>query len=103
MANTSCTCEHIDASQIPSVQYCHCDNNDAWYLFEIATASLLPVHHVMEDGDHDVPQIRLGHQSHLQERTYHRWDEIQLVFPWRRDAWVRLRHRASVICLFQRH
>ena len=57
----------------------------AVYLFEIATASLLPIHHVMEDGDHDIPQIGLRHQRHLQEWTNHRWDEVQLVFPWRRD------------------
>ncbi len=57
----------------------------AVYLFEIATASLLPVHHVMEDGDHDIPQIRLRHQRHLQERTNHRRDEVQLVLPWRRE------------------
>lgn len=62
----------------------------AVYLFEIATASLLPVHHVMEDGDHDIPQIGLRHQRHLQERTNHRWDKVQLVLPWRRDIWVRL-------------
>ncbi|TNN66307.1 hypothetical protein EYF80_023443 [Liparis tanakae] len=42
-------------------------------------------HHVVEDGDHDVPQIGLRHQRHLQERTDHRRDEVQLVFPWRRD------------------
>lgn len=56
------------------------------YLFEIATASLLPVHHVMEDRDHDIPQIGLRHQRHLQERTNHSRDEVQLVLPCRRDG-----------------
>lgn len=66
----------------------------AVYLFEIATASLLPVHHVMEDGDHDIPQIRLRHQRHLQEWTNHRWDEVQLVLPWRRDGG---QHRRCIV------
>lgn len=57
----------------------------AVYLLEVAAASLLPVHHVMEDGNHDVPQIGLRHQRHLQERTNHSWDEAQLVLPCRRD------------------
>ena len=68
----------------------------AVYLFEIATASLLPVHHVVEDGDHDIPQIGLRHQRHLQERTNHRRDEVQLVLPWRRD---RGRHRGHALTL----
>lgn len=51
------------------------------HLLEIATASLLPVHHVMKDWDHDIPQIGLGHQRHLQERPNHGWDKVQLVFP----------------------
>lgn len=59
-------------------------NLTAVYLFEISTASLLPIHHVMEDGDHDIPQIRLRHQRHLQEWTNHCWDEVQLVLPLRR-------------------
>lgn len=50
-------------------------------LFEIAAAPLLPVHHVVEDGDHDVPQVGLRHQRHLQEGADHCWDEVQLVLP----------------------
>lgn len=53
------------------------------YLLKIATASLLPVHHVVENGDHDISQIRLRHQRHLQERPNHCWDEVQLMFTWR--------------------
>lgn len=48
-------------------------------LFEVAAPALLPVHHVVKDGDHHVPQVRLRHQRHLQERANHRWDEVQLV------------------------
>lgn len=63
----------------------NCINMDGsvHYLFEVSAPPLLPVHHVMEDGDHDVPQVRLGNQGHLQERTNHRRDEVQLVLTWR--------------------
>lgn len=35
------------------------------YLFKIATASLLPVHHVVKNRDHDIPEVRLGDQGHF--------------------------------------
>lgn len=35
------------------------------YLFKIATPPLLPVHHVMENWNHDIPEIWLGYQGHF--------------------------------------
>lgn len=51
------------------------------YLLEVATPPLLPVHHVVEDGDHDVPQVGLWNQGHLQEGANQSWDEVKLVLP----------------------
>ena len=53
-------------------------------LFEVAILALFPVHHVMEDGDHHIAQVRLGHQCGLQEEPNHGRDEVQLVLFWRR-------------------
>ncbi len=59
-------------------------------LFEVAALALLPVHHVVKDWDHHVPQVRLRHQCHLQERPDHRRDEVQLVLScttrWKRSS-----------------
>ena len=52
-------------------------------LFEVPVLPLLPVHHVVEDRDHDVPDLPLRHQGHTQEGTYHTWDEVDLVLAWR--------------------
>lgn len=71
-------------------------NSSMQYLLKIATASLLPVHHVVENGDHDISQIRLRHQRHLQERPNHCWDEVQLMFTWRKDT---DRHRGQAFTL----
>lgn len=49
-------------------------------LFEIPVLPLFPVHHVMEDRDHDVPHLHLRNQSHAQERSDHSRDEVDLVF-----------------------
>lgn len=53
------------------------------HLLEVAAAPLLPVHHVVEDGDHDVAQVRLRDQGHLQEGADQGGDEVQLVFSCR--------------------
>ena len=50
-------------------------------LLEVAVLPLLPVHHVVEDGDHDVPDLRMRHQRHSQEGPHHSWDEVGLVLP----------------------
>lgn len=69
-------------------------------LFEIAAASLLPVHHVVEDGDHDVPQVGLRHQRHLQEGADHCRNEVQLVLPlkerMRKNVRLSLHHRDTL-------
>ena len=49
------------------------------HLFEVATSAEFTVHHVMEDGDHHIAQVRLGHQCGLQEEPNHGRDEVQLV------------------------
>lgn len=49
------------------------------YLFEVSVLALLPVHHVVEDGDHDVPHLHLRDQRHSQERADHSGDEVDLV------------------------
>lgn len=48
-------------------------------LFEVAVFPLLPVHHVMENRDHDVSDLGLGHQGDAQEGTHHSGDEVRLV------------------------
>lgn len=50
------------------------------YLFEVAIFPLLPVHHVMKDGNHDIPHFRLWDQCHTQKRTDHSRDEVDLMF-----------------------
>ena len=73
----------VPASPVPELYDLQNTDSSGHYLFEVSAPPLLPVHHVMEDRDHDVPQVRLGNQGHLQERTYHRRDEVQLVLTWR--------------------
>lgn len=48
-------------------------------LFEIAIFPLLPVHHVMKNRDHDIPNFSLRHQSDAKKWTHHSWDEVGLV------------------------
>lgn len=48
-------------------------------LFEVAVFPLLPVHHVVENRDHDVPDLGLRHQGDAQEGTHHSGDEVRLV------------------------
>lgn len=39
------------------------------HLFEVAAPLLFAVHHIVKNGDEDVPQIHLWYQSHLHERA----------------------------------
>lgn len=50
------------------------------YLLEVAIFPLLPVHHVVKDGNHDIPHFWLWDQCHTQKRTDHSWDEVDLMF-----------------------
>ena len=52
-------------------------------LFEVAILALFPVHHVMEDGDHNVPHFLLRYQRHSQEGANHPWDEVDLILTFR--------------------
>lgn len=52
------------------------------YLFEVAIFSLLPVHHVMKDGNHDIPHFWLWDQCHTQKRTNHSRNKVDLMFTW---------------------
>lgn len=49
---------------------------------KVAVLPLLPVHHVMEDGDHDIPNFALRHQRHSQEWTHHSRDKVGLILTW---------------------
>lgn len=53
------------------------------YLFEVAIFSLLPVHHVMKDGNHDIPYFWLWDQCHTQKRTNHSRNKVDLMFTWK--------------------
>lgn len=48
-------------------------------LFEVSVLALLPVHHVVEDRDHDVPNLHLRDERHSQERADHAGDEVDLI------------------------
>lgn len=61
--------------------FCHLVSD----LFEVAILALFPVHHVVEDGDHDVPDLTLRHQGHAQEGSNHSWDKVDLIFTWRKN------------------
>lgn len=52
------------------------------YLFEVSILALLPVHHVVEDGNHDVPDLHLRDQCHSQKRANHSGDEVDLVLTY---------------------
>lgn len=49
------------------------------YLFEVPVLALLPVHHVVENRDHDVSHLHLRDQRHSQERTNHPGNEVDLI------------------------
>lgn len=52
------------------------------HLFEVAIFPLLPIHHVMENWDHDISNLSLRHQCDAKEGTHHSWDEVGLVVTW---------------------
>ena len=49
------------------------------YLIEVPILALLPVHHVVEDRDHDVSYFHLRNQRHSQEWTDHPGNEMNLI------------------------
>lgn len=51
-------------------------------LLEVAVFPLLPVHHVVENWDHNISDLSLRHQGDAKERTHHSWDEVGLVVSW---------------------
>lgn len=50
------------------------------YLFKVATPPLLPVHHIMKNRNHDIPEIWLGYQGHFQKGPNQGRDEMKFVF-----------------------
>lgn len=52
------------------------------HLFEVAIFPLLPIHHVMENWDHDISNLSLRHQCDTKEGTHHSWDKVGLVVTW---------------------
>ncbi len=58
------------------------------HLFEVPVLALLPVHHVVEDGDHDVSHLHLRNQRHSQERTDHTGDEMDLILTYNQHTCV---------------
>lgn len=48
-------------------------------LFEVATVALFAVEHVKEDGQRGAPELRFGHERHLQEGADHARNEVDLV------------------------
>lgn len=58
----------------------HCQVSS--YLFEVAIFPLLPVHHVMKDGNHDISHFWLWDQCHAQKRTNHSRNKVDLMFTW---------------------
>lgn len=49
------------------------------YPLEAACEVKLALHHVKEDGDGGLSQLDLRNQRHLQNRTHHLRDELDLV------------------------
>ena len=49
------------------------------YLFKIAAPPLLPVHHIVENRNHDIAEIWLGYQGYFQEGANQGRNEMKLV------------------------
>ena len=49
------------------------------HLFEVAILSLLPVHHVMEDGDHDIPDFWLWNKCNTKKGANHSRNKVNLM------------------------
>lgn len=49
------------------------------HLFEVAILSLLPVHHVMEDWDHDIPDFWLWNKRNTKEGANHSRNKMDLM------------------------
>lgn len=64
------------------------------HLFEVAIFPLFPIHHVVENRDHDVSDLGLRHQGDAEEGAHHSWDEVGLVVTWIYTDQHRLGHTA---------
>ena len=51
-------------------------------LFEVAVLPLFPVHHIVEDWNHDIPHLSLRYQRDSEEGSHHPRYEVGLVLPW---------------------
>lgn len=49
------------------------------HLFEVAILSLFPVHHVMEDGDHDIPDLWLWNKCNTKKGANHSRNKVNLM------------------------
>lgn len=49
------------------------------HLFEVAVLSLLPVHHVMEDWDHDIPDFWLRNKCNTKKGANHSRNKVNLM------------------------
>ena len=56
-----------------------CSESTSTYLFKIATPPLLPVHHIVENRNHDIAEIWLGYQGYFQEGADQGRDEMEFV------------------------
>ena len=56
-----------------------CSESTSTYLFKIAAPPLLPVHHIVENRNHDIAEIWLGYQGYFQEGANQGRNEMKLV------------------------
>lgn len=59
----------------------HCLAGKLPHLFEVAILSLLPVHHVMEDGNHDIADFWLWDKCNTKKRANHPRNKVYLMLP----------------------
>lgn len=52
------------------------------HLLEVSIFPLLPIHHVVENWDHNISNLGLRHQRDAEERAHHSRDEVGLVVSW---------------------
>lgn len=50
------------------------------HLFEVAILSLLPVHHVVEDRDHDISDFWLWNKCNTEKGANHSRNKVNLMF-----------------------
>lgn len=73
--------EHLWATALNSENWdsSDCSESTSTYLFKIATPPLLPVHHIVENRNHDIAEIWLGYQGYFQEGADQGRDEMEFV------------------------